>query len=107
MGNGPDTTKLGLPAEQNTNHDLHPVHIQQVAGPSKPSLARAGSPNTELGRLPLIDFASSSSSSTEDLSEDENRRTVATRLDWKWGGENVFVTGTIFQWNRKQRLRPM
>lgn len=43
----------------------------------------------------------------EELRVDKNRPTVPTRLEWLRGGERVYVTGTIFQWNRKQRLQPV
>jgi Glycogen recognition site of AMP-activated protein kinase len=43
----------------------------------------------------------------EELSVDRTRPTVPTRLEWHRGGDKVYVTGTIFQWNRKQRLHPV
>ena len=42
-----------------------------------------------------------------ELRVDKTRPTVPTRLEWRRGGERVYVTGTIFQWNRKQRLHPV
>jgi hypothetical protein len=36
-----------------------------------------------------------------------HRQTVPTRLEWLGGGDKVWVTGTIFQWKRKQRLHPI
>lgn len=43
----------------------------------------------------------------EELRVDKTRPTVPTQLEWLRGGERVYVTGTIFQWNRKQRLHPV
>ncbi|KAF7542353.1 hypothetical protein G7046_g10176 [Stylonectria norvegica] len=43
----------------------------------------------------------------DELRVDKNRPTVPIRLEWRRGGEKVYVTGTIFQWNRKQRLHPV
>lgn len=43
----------------------------------------------------------------EELRVDKTRPTVPTRLEWLRGGDRVYVTGTIFQWNRKQRLHPV
>ncbi len=43
----------------------------------------------------------------EGLLVDKSRPTVPTRLEWTRGGEKVYVTGTIFQWNRKTRLHPV
>lgn len=42
----------------------------------------------------------------EGLVVDRTRPTVPTTLRWLRGGEKVYVTGTIFQWNRKHRLQP-
>lgn len=43
----------------------------------------------------------------EELRVDKTRPVVPTRLEWKRGGEKVYVTGSIFQWNRKHRLHPV
>jgi hypothetical protein len=43
----------------------------------------------------------------EELLVDKTRPTVPTTLEWRHGGEKVYVTGTIFQWNRKTRLHPV
>ncbi|KXX78876.1 SNF1 protein kinase subunit beta-3 [Madurella mycetomatis] len=43
----------------------------------------------------------------EGLLVDKTRPTVPTRLEWRHGGDKVYVTGTIFQWNRKTRLHPV
>ncbi|CAK7208319.1 galactose metabolism-related protein [Sporothrix curviconia] len=43
----------------------------------------------------------------EELRVDKTRPTVPTRLEWLRGGEKVYVTGTIFQWNKKQRMHPV
>jgi hypothetical protein len=43
----------------------------------------------------------------EELRVDKTRPVVQTKLEWLSGGDKIYVTGTIFQWNRKQRLHPM
>ncbi|KAK0720352.1 carbohydrate-binding module family 48 protein [Lasiosphaeris hirsuta] len=43
----------------------------------------------------------------DELMVDKTRPTVPTRLEWLRGGDKVYVTGTIFQWNRKTRLHPV
>jgi hypothetical protein len=43
----------------------------------------------------------------EELRVDKTRPVVQTRLEWLTGGDKIYVTGTIFQWNRKQRLHPI
>lgn len=42
----------------------------------------------------------------EELRVDKTRPTVPTRIEWLRGGQKVYVTGTPFQWSRKQRLLP-
>lgn len=43
----------------------------------------------------------------EELRVDKTRPTVLYKLEWKHGGDKVYVTGSIFQWNRKRRLPPV
>ena len=43
---------------------------------------------------------------SEELRVDKTRPTVPTRIEWRHGGQKVYVTGTPFQWSRKQRLLP-
>ncbi|TGJ86486.1 hypothetical protein E0Z10_g2329 [Xylaria hypoxylon] len=43
---------------------------------------------------------------TEELRVDKSRPTLLTRITWLRGGQKVYVTGTPFQWSRKQRLVP-
>ncbi|KAI8633163.1 carbohydrate-binding module family 48 protein [Xylariaceae sp. FL1651] len=43
---------------------------------------------------------------TEELRVDKTRPTLPTRITWLRGGQKVYVTGTPFQWGRKQRLLP-
>jgi len=35
------------------------------------------------------------------------KASVPTAFEWKRGGDKVYVTGTIFQWNKKHRLQPV
>lgn len=43
----------------------------------------------------------------EELPVDKTRPTVPFTLEWPGGGDKIYVTGTIFQWNRKHRLYPV
>ncbi|TVY92865.1 5'-AMP-activated protein kinase subunit beta [Lachnellula willkommii] len=45
----------------------------------------------------------------EELRVDKTKATVPTIFEWQEGkgGEKVYVTGTIFQWNKKHRLHPV
>ncbi|TAQ90438.1 hypothetical protein B7494_g1276 [Chlorociboria aeruginascens] len=40
----------------------------------------------------------------EELRVDKTKATVPTEFEWQDGGDKVYVTGTIFQWNKKHRL---
>ncbi|KAI0408127.1 5'-AMP-activated protein kinase beta subunit, interation domain-containing protein [Xylaria palmicola] len=42
----------------------------------------------------------------EELRVDKSRPTLPTRITWLRAGHKVYVTGTPFQWSRKQRLLP-
>jgi hypothetical protein len=55
----------------------------------------------------ILSTASDEEEDVEELRVDKTRPTVPTRLEWRHGGKRVYVTGTIFQWNRKTRLHPM
>lgn len=89
---------------------------QEEQTPGSPILAPAdlGQSVEELEALDAEGIASRSSGlSTATLDEDDdveglrpdkNRPTVPLRLDWLHGGSKVYVTGTIFQWNRKIRM---
>ncbi|KAK0651778.1 carbohydrate-binding module family 48 protein [Cercophora newfieldiana] len=59
---------------------------------------------------PPSNLSNSSTLEDEEVDEllvDKNRPTVPTRLEWRRGGDKVYVTGTIFQWNRKTPLHPV
>lgn len=43
----------------------------------------------------------------EELRVDKTGATVPTTFEWSGPGEKVYVTGTIFQWNKKHRLHPV
>ena len=43
----------------------------------------------------------------EELRVDKTKATVPTTFEWLHGGDKVYVTGTIFQWNKKHRLHPV
>ncbi|POR35952.1 SNF1 protein kinase subunit beta-2 [Tolypocladium paradoxum] len=89
---------------------------EEVHTPGSPILAAdEGLGDVELGESSdgLTRKSSAVSANTvddeesEELRVDKTRPVVPTRLEWKRGGDKVYVTGTIFQWNRKQRLHPV
>lgn len=91
---------------------------EEVHTPGSPIIAPAdlGEPLEVLDGLDVNEYQRSGSilSSTtldeedaEELRVDRTRPVVPTRLEWLRGGDKVYVTGTIFQWNRKTRLQPV
>lgn len=40
----------------------------------------------------------------EELKIDKTGLTVPTTFEWREGGERIYVTGSIFDWNTKRRL---
>ncbi|KIH88653.1 hypothetical protein SPBR_06966 [Sporothrix brasiliensis 5110] len=91
---------------------------EEVHTPGSPIIAprKDGDPVDDIEALDndgLTQRSSTLSSATieeedmEELRVDKTRPTVPTRLEWLRGGEKVYVTGTIFQWNKKQRMHPV
>ncbi|CAK7217879.1 galactose metabolism-related protein [Sporothrix bragantina] len=91
---------------------------EEVHTPGSPIIAprKDGDPVDDIEALDndgLTHRSSTLSSATieeedmEELRVDKTRPTVPTRLEWLRGGEKVYVTGTIFQWNKKQRMHPV
>ncbi|KAG8421837.1 galactose metabolism- protein [Metarhizium acridum] len=89
---------------------------EEVHTPGSPILApEEGLPDVELGESSdgLTRKSSAVSATTvdddeyEELRVDKTRPVVPTKIEWKRGGDKIYVTGTIFQWNRKQRLHPV
>ncbi|KAL2025129.1 hypothetical protein VTK56DRAFT_131 [Thermocarpiscus australiensis] len=84
---------------------------EEVHTPGSPIIAPTdvGQPLDDVEDLsgPTLNLSSTSMADEEDAEEllvDKTRPTVPTRLEWRHGGDKVYVTGTIFQWNRKTRL---
>lgn len=120
-----DTFEAGTMAFNGTQ-DMYPPRPprlplpieEEIHTPGSPILAPtdAGEPLEEVDTLDsdgLPTRTSGLSSTTiddedgEELRVDKTRPTVPTKLEWLRGGEKVYVTGTIFQWNRKTRLLPV
>lgn len=75
-----------------------PIDAVELEGESEAAIARK---NSSLSTTTVDE------DDAEELRVDKTRPTVPTTLEWLRGGERVYVTGTIFQWNRKQRLHPV
>jgi Glycogen recognition site of AMP-activated protein kinase len=114
----------GPPATQDMSYHLTrpprlPLPIEEeVHTPGSPIIAPADldAPILDVEALdnePLPRRASALSNTTideedaEELRVDKTKATVPTTFEWRYGGDKVYVTGTIFQWNKKHRLHPV
>jgi hypothetical protein len=98
--------RLPLPIEEEVHTPGSP--ILTAADVTEP-LDADGLDTTGLNQ-PITNLSDTSVLEEEDaegLLVDKTRPTVPTRLVWRHGGEKIYVTGTIFQWNRKTRLHPV
>jgi hypothetical protein len=114
----------GPPATQDMSYHLTrpprlPLPIEEeVHTPGSPIIAPADldAPVLDVEALdndPLPRRTSALSNTTideedaEELRVDKTKATVPTTFEWRYGGDKVYVTGTIFQWNKKHRLHPV
>lgn len=91
---------------------------EEIHTPGSPIVAPSDADVKPLDDVPALDEttsiprrASGLSNATdeddaEELRVDKTRPTIPTRIEWSRGGQKVYVTGTPFQWSRKQRLLP-
>lgn len=96
--------RLPLPIEEEVHTPGSPI-----LGPEE-ELVPAEQGDSSDGLTRKSSMVSADTVDDEDSSEllvDKTRPVVPVKIEWKRGGEKVYVTGTIFQWNRKQRLSPV
>ncbi|KAI1462233.1 carbohydrate-binding module family 48 protein [Annulohypoxylon moriforme] len=92
---------------------------EEIHTPGSPIVAPSDADVKPVDDVPALDESSSlprrasglSNATDEDDAEelrvDKTRPTIPTRIEWSRGGQKVYVTGTPFQWSRKQRLLPV
>ncbi|KAK2601929.1 galactose metabolism-related protein [Conoideocrella luteorostrata] len=90
---------------------------EEVHTPGSPILApEEGLPDVELGgessdgltrKSSALSATTLDDDESEELRVDKTRPVVPTKIEWRRGGDKIYVTGTIFEWNRKQRLHPV
>jgi hypothetical protein len=99
-----------LPIEEEVHTPGSPVIAPTDVGPSIEAIESSFEREAESGTADLTRKSSGLSNATDDDDAEELRvdksRTVSTRVEWVQGGQKVYVTGTPFQWSRKQRLHP-
>lgn len=108
--------RLPLPIEEEVHTPGSPIIAPADADPSSDTavpVAAADIEGLDSSSEPITRKSSALSNATlddedgEELIVDKTRPVVPTRLEWLRGGDKIYVTGTIFQWNRKQRLHPV
>lgn len=107
--NLPRPPRLPLPIEEEIHTPGSPI-IAPAVGESIEALEGNLEREAEKEAADLTRKSSGLSNTTDDEDAEELRvdksRTMPTRIEWLQGGQKVYVTGTPFQWSRKQRLHP-
>ncbi|KAJ9142749.1 SNF1 protein kinase subunit beta-3 [Pleurostoma richardsiae] len=99
--------RLPLPIEEEVHTPGSPIIAPADIGEPIESVDGLDSDSNLPRRSSTLSNTTVDDEDAEELRVDKTRPTVPTRLEWRGGGEKVYVTGTIFQWNRKQRLHPV
>lgn len=99
--------RMPLPIEEEVHTPGSPITAPEDAGEPVESLDLSGGDGDIARKSSNLSTTTVDEDDAEELRVDKTRPTVPTRLEWLRGGERVYVTGTIFQWNRKQRLHPV
>ncbi|KAI9746528.1 MAG: hypothetical protein M1818_000241 [Claussenomyces sp. TS43310] len=99
--------RLPLPIQE----ELHSPGSPVIA-PSDPDAPVPPVGELESETLPRRSSTLSSTTADDELEDDElpvdkSKAVVPTEFQWLGGGEKAYVTGTIFQWNRKAKLDPI
>ncbi|RDW70245.1 AMPKBI-domain-containing protein [Coleophoma crateriformis] len=102
--------RLPLPIEEEVHTPGSPIIAPADDDEEVPSTLDID--NSENEALPRKSSALSNTTiddedDAEELQVDKTKATVPTVFEWTRGGEKVYVTGSIFQWNRKHRLHPV
>ncbi|RKF62719.1 SNF1 protein kinase subunit beta-3 [Erysiphe neolycopersici] len=123
-----DITEINEPSEMAAAQDMsyHLTRPPRLPLPIEEEVHTPGSPLIPPSDLetPILDtesietetlphHTSTLSNSTiddedaDELRVDETKATVPTLFEWAYGGEKIYVTGTIFHWNKKHCLHPV
>lgn len=102
----PRPPRLPLPIEEEIHTPGSPIAAaedtdNQDIDDAAPLDEQSGIPRRTSGLSQVTD-----EDDAEELRVDKSRPTLPTRITWLRGGQKVYVTGTPFQWGRKQRLLP-
>lgn len=101
--------RLPLPIEEEVHTPGSPIIPPADADIDAPPLILDGSENERLTRQGSQTSNTTVDEEDEDgeLQLDKTRAVVPTLVEWIGGPDSkVYVTGSIFSWNKKQRLHP-
>jgi hypothetical protein len=100
--------RLPLPIEEEVHTPGSPIIAPADAGIDTPALDIYQLDNDTLPRRSsALSNTTIDEEDAEELRVDKTGATVPTPFEWRRDGEKVYVTGTIFQWNKKHRLHPV
>lgn len=103
--------RLPLPIEEEVHTPgspiIAPADNAEADGPPVTSIDGLDSSDNMTRKSSGLSNAGGDEEDGDELMVDKTRPVVPTRLEWLRGGDKIYVTGTIFQWNRKQRLHPV
>ncbi|KAH6684422.1 5'-AMP-activated protein kinase beta subunit, interation domain-containing protein [Halenospora varia] len=102
--------RLPLPIEEEVHTPGSPIIAATDVDVDAPALDIGPLDNETLQRrASALSNTTIDEEDAEELRVDKTGLTVSTPLEWLEGkgGEKVYVTGTIFQWNKKHRLQPI
>ncbi|KAI5461136.1 hypothetical protein BGZ63DRAFT_227991 [Mariannaea sp. PMI_226] len=99
--------RLPLPIEEEVHTPGSPILASDQDAAGLPDIQLIDSSEALTRKSSTLSATTVDEDEGEELRVDKTRPTVPTPLEWHRGGEKVYVTGTIFQWNRKRRLHPV
>lgn len=99
--------RLPLPIEEELHTPGSPILPPQEEGLPEPGELGELSTDVLTRKSSGLSAGTADEDEAEELRVDKTRPVVPTKLEWKRGGDKIYVTGSIFQWNRKHRLHPV
>jgi hypothetical protein len=100
--------RLPLPIEGDLHAPGSPIIAAADLGLDAPALDLGTGDASGLSRgISTLSNTTIDEEDAEELNIDRTKAGVPTVFEWRRGGERVYVTGSIFQWNKKQKLHPV
>ncbi|KAG9255265.1 5'-AMP-activated protein kinase beta subunit, interation domain-containing protein [Emericellopsis atlantica] len=99
--------RLPLPIEEEVHTPGSPILAPEEQG--LPDVGELGESSADVltRKSSGLSAGTAEDEDFEELRVDKTRPVVPAKLEWKRGGDKIYVTGSIFQWNRKHRLHPV